>query len=636
MNDEHQKLEAGIRETQPTTTHQETVAIESETKTWELSYQQGNSLQEKGQFEEAVNAYRHAIKLNPNFFWSYQQLGDAFSKLQQWREAVSAYRHAIELTSDFPWSYNNLGYALLWLAEWEEAIACYYRAIELNINFSWSYYNLGVCLSHKQQWQEAAIAFLQAVQLDPNLPDIYIKLGEALQELHRQTGVEFKIDCDSRLGPLPANSELYFQLGNNLAKDHQLEGAIALYQIAQTLEPNEPKISTQLEQVLRKKYQLEQTIASCRHTVENNPNSSWSYYHLGVALSRQQQWDEAVTAYLRAMELNPDFHWWFYYNIWEALTKQEKLEEAVKLSRYATEVNPQGFWPYLNLGEALTRQGKLDEAIACYQTASYQQALASHPKELGQNQNYLQPVQQPNFIIIGSQRCGTTSLYSYLIKHPEIVSPLKKEIDFWSWHFHRGIDWYLAHFPPLPQGRLFLTGEASPSYFDYREAPERLYNTCSEIKLILLLRNPIDRAISQYHRWVDLNWEYRSFEEAIAEEMERLKKQPENIIEKEPGNYIARGLYIEFIKKWLHLFPREQILILKSEDFYANASTTVKQVLDFLKLPEYQLSEYKNANPGSYSPLSESMRQMLREYFQPYNQELEEYLGLQFNWESKD
>ena len=345
---------------------------------------------------------------------------------------------------------------------------------------------------------------------------------------------------------------------------------------------------------------------------------------------------------MQAIEINPDFYWWFYYNLWEVLVKQNKLDEVEKLYREVVAAKPDAFWPYLNLGEALTRQGKIVEAIDCYQTVSCRQSFAIS-KDTGkmpvpqQQDTGKMPVPQdivkvPNFIIIGSQRCGTTSLYTYLAQHPQILTPIKKEMDFFSWHFERGIDWYLAHFPPIPEGEQFLTGEASPSYFDCREAPERLYSAFPEVKLIVLLRNPVDRAISQFYRLTDLNWEVRSLDRAISDEIERLNQNPEYIIGEEPGNYLARGRYIEFLKNWLAFFPKEQLLVLKSEDFYAGAATTVKQVLEFIDLPEYQLPEYQNANPGSYQAINDSMRHWLRDYFRPYNQQLEEYLGRKFDW----
>jgi tetratricopeptide (TPR) repeat protein len=591
----------------------------------------GNVLQESGKFDDAIIAYQNAIAQNPDFSWSYHNLGDIFLKLEQWAEAVAAYRKAVELNPDFSWSYHNLGDALLKLEQWAEAAAAYRCEIELNSDFAWSFYNLGDALTQLEQWDEAINAYLKAIKIDINLPGIYEKFGSAL----RQTESELKqVFLPDRLQIIPENQEFYLSLGKNLAKYDRLESAIIFCKLLLTYEPNYNTIISQLEDFLQEQAEGDRKLASCRKSIAQNPNDSWLYYNLGAVLTHQKKWDEAAEAFWHAIEINPDFHWWFYYILWEVFVRQNKLDRVITFYRRVVEAQPEAFWPYLNLGESLTRQGKIQDAILCYQTVSYQQTLVSLAEKMpGRQENLnLKKVTTPNFIIIGSQRCGTTSLYTYLAQHPQILTPIKKEMDFCSWHFERGIDWYLAHFPPIPPGEQFLTGEASPSYFDCLEAPERLYSAFSQAKLIVLLRNPVDRAISQYYRWVGLNWEHRSFDRAISDEIARLNTSPAYLIGDEPGNYLARGRYIEFIKKWLNLFPREQLLILKSEDFYTNAATVVKQVLEFLDLPEYQLSEYPNANPGSYQPIDESVRYWLSDYFQPYNQQLEEYLGTTFNW----
>jgi len=483
------------------------------------------------------------------------------------------------------------------------------------------------------------------------LPGIYEKLGYALG----QTEPDFNLVLEqSQLQITPENWQFYLQLGENLAKYDRPKSAIIFYQSLLTSMPSCGSVSAELEELLQQQEKCvsvaleeDRALASSRATVAQKPDDCWSYYNLGAVLSHQKYWEEAAAAFFQAIEINPDLPWWFYYNLWEVFVRQNKLDEVENLCREVVAAKPEAFWPYLNLGEALTRQGKIAEAIDFYRTVSYKQSFASLiskrtgkmpvPQEetgkmpVPQNWN-LKRVKVPNFIIIGCQRCGTTSLYTYLAQHPQILTPIKKEMDFFSWHFDRGIDWYLAHFPPMPPGEQFLTGEASPSYFDSREAPERLYSLFPEAKLIVLLRNPVDRAISQFYRLTDLNWEARSLDRVISDEIERLNQNPEYIIGEEPGNYLARGRYIEFIKNWRTFFPREQLLILKSEDFYAGAATTVKQVLEFLGLPEYQLSQYQNANPGSYQPIDPSVRDWLRDYFRPYNQQLEEYLSTNFNW----
>ncbi|NJK67458.1 MAG: tetratricopeptide repeat protein [Microcoleus sp. CSU_2_2] len=591
----------------------------------------GNVLQESGKFDEAVIAYQNAIVQNPNFSWSYHSLGDVLLKLEQWEEAAVAYRKAVELNPNFSWSYHNLGDALLKLKQWEEAAAAYRCEIALKSDFAWSFCNLGDALTKLEQWNEAINAYLKAILIDRDLPGIYEKLGYVL----RQIESEFKqVILPGNLQITPENREFYLDLGRSLARDDRLESAIKFYELLLTLEPSCEIYSVELEALLKQKKKFDRTLALCLDAVAQQPDDCWSYYNLGVVLSSQNKWEEATVAFFKAMEINPDLSWWFYYNLWEVLVKQDKLDEVASFYRSVAEAQPAAFWPYLNLGEALTRQGKIEEAICCYQTVSYQQTLGIIvSKNTGKMPVLQNTVKIPNFIIIGSQRCGTTSLYTYLAQHPQILTPIKKEMDFFSWHFHRGIDWYLAHFPPIPQGENFFTFEASPSYFDYREAPERLYSAFPQVKLIVLLRNPVDRAISHFYRLSSLNWEHRSFDRAISDEVERLNQNPEYIIGGEPGNYLARGRYVEFIENWLALFPRKQLLILKSEDFYAGAAETVQQVLEFLDLPDYQLSEYQNANPGYYQQVNQSVRHWLSDYFKPYNLELEEYLGRKFDWE---
>lgn len=595
----------------------------------------GDFLQASGRFEEAIEAYKQAIAENPDVSWSFHSLGDVFLKLEWWEDAVGAYQKAVELNPNFSWSYHNLGDALLKLERWEEAVAAYRCEIALKSDFAWSFCNLGDALTQLKQPDDAIVAYLQAVQIDRELPGIYNKLGDVLG----QTASDLRFVLAA--GKLPVtreNFDFYWQLGKNLARFDRPQTAIIFYNLLLTLEPNNDSILAELEWLQKQQEKRDRTLASARATVAEKPDDCWSYYNLGAVLSQQKYGQEAAAAFLQAIKINPDIPWWFYYNLWEVAIEQNKLDEIDNFYRKVVAAKPDAFWPYLNLGEALTRQGKIEEAICCYQTVSYNQTLPSlinkSVGEMAVRHNWdLKPVQSPNFIIIGSQRCGTTSLYSYLAQHPQILTPIKKEMDFFSWHFHRGIDWYLAHFPQVPQGEQFLTGEASPSYFDCREAPERLHARFPQVKLILLLRNPVDRAISHFYRLVDLNWEARGFDRAIGDEVDRLNRNPEYIIGEEPGNYLARGRYVEFIKNWLALFPRENLLVLKSEDLYASAAETVDRVLEFLNLPEYRLSEYQNANPGIYRPASESVRRWLSNYFQPYNQQLEEYLGRKFDWE---
>ncbi|MGM0884265.1 MAG: sulfotransferase domain-containing protein [Bacillota bacterium] len=245
----------------------------------------------------------------------------------------------------------------------------------------------------------------------------------------------------------------------------------------------------------------------------------------------------------------------------------------------------------------------------------------------------------PDFLIIGAQKCGTTSLYNYLIQHPQIISALNKEVHFFDINFKKGLDWYRSKFPLL-ESKKWITGEASPYYIFHPHTPKRIFQIMPKIKLIVLLRNPVDRAYSHYHHQVRMGTEPLSFREAIKKEESRLKPEIMKMLKDENYqsppyqyySYLARGRYVEQLKTWMNLFPTEQFLILKSEDLYSNPAIVFHRVLDFLGLPRYELKQYTKDNSGAYLKLDLQLRNELLEYFRPYNRQLYKYLGVDFGW----
>jgi hypothetical protein len=259
----------------------------------------------------------------------------------------------------------------------------------------------------------------------------------------------------------------------------------------------------------------------------------------------------------------------------------------------------------------------------------------------------------PDFIIIGVQKGGTTSLYRYLIEHPSIAPIYVKEPHFFDIYFHKRLGWYRAHFPTLAEkyaaqlvrGQKFLTGEASPYYLLHPLAAKRVAETLPHVKLIVLLRNPVDRAYSQYqHQRRQPGVEPLSFEEAIEREAERLAGEEEKMLQDERYasfnhrhySYLARGTYIEQLPRWMKMFPREQFLILKSEDLFSNPAAIVAQTLEFLNIPiseEQREKVYKPFNEARYEPMAPETRTRLVEHFRPLNARLYEFLERDFGWD---
>lgn len=247
----------------------------------------------------------------------------------------------------------------------------------------------------------------------------------------------------------------------------------------------------------------------------------------------------------------------------------------------------------------------------------------------------------PHFIIIGAQKCGTTSLYNYLVQHPQVIPPHTfKEIHFFDLNFHQGIDWYRSQFHPLADGQDFLTGEATPYYLFHPLVPGRLFDNFPQTKLIVLLRNPVMRAISHYYHEVKLGFEKLPLDAAILAEENRLEGEIEKIKYEENYysfnhqhfTYLSRGIYLEQLKHWFSFFPREQFLILKSELFYQHPDLFFNQVLEFLELSPYHLPAYENYGAGDYPEVAPEIKEKLQDFFQPHNQALSEYLQQDFNW----
>jgi len=250
----------------------------------------------------------------------------------------------------------------------------------------------------------------------------------------------------------------------------------------------------------------------------------------------------------------------------------------------------------------------------------------------------------PDFLVVGTQKGGTTSLFKYLIQHSQVLSSFRKEVKFFDSNFFRGYSWYRAHFPLKSKLRAAhaITGEASPYYMYHPTAPERIKSALPSVKIIAILRNPVERAYSHYQHMVRVGREDLSFEQAIAKESERISGEAEKIAA-DPTypqyrhiqySYLERGRYVEQVQKLYGLFPRENILILKSEDLYGQPADVMKTAFGFLGLAPNENGNYKVFKQGDYKDdMDPVIRRKLVEYFRPYNQRLYDFLDMKFDWD---
>jgi hypothetical protein len=249
----------------------------------------------------------------------------------------------------------------------------------------------------------------------------------------------------------------------------------------------------------------------------------------------------------------------------------------------------------------------------------------------------------PDFVIIGAQKCGTTFLYHLLGQHPYVALGAKKEVHYFDHHFsNKGSGWYRSHFPsPMWKGgRRSITGESTPYYLFHPHAAWRMARVVPGARLIVLLRNPVDRAYSHYHQEARRGYELLTFEEAIEAEEARLRGERDRMLadghyasfNHQYFSYLTRGLYVDQLTEWSRFYDDEQMLVLKSEDLFAQPSDALGSVLDFLGLPGYEPADLDPCLEGHYPPMDPATRRRLEDFFEPHNQRLYEYLGVDFGW----
>ena len=249
----------------------------------------------------------------------------------------------------------------------------------------------------------------------------------------------------------------------------------------------------------------------------------------------------------------------------------------------------------------------------------------------------------PGFLIVGAQRCGTTSMYRALAEHPSVrKAVLHKGVHYFDMNYERGLRWYQAHFP-LARGTssgVTLAFESSPYYLFHPLAAERIAADLPGVKLIVLVRDPVERAYSAYAHEFARGFETEPFESAIDLEPDRLNGEVARIVS-EPGYlshshqhhaYRARGQYAEQLDRLERLFGRADIHVVDSGDFFTKPEPVYDRVLDFLGLASDGYPQFERHNARPRSAIPETLRARLDEHFVSFDEQLTGWLGRVPSW----
>jgi hypothetical protein len=246
---------------------------------------------------------------------------------------------------------------------------------------------------------------------------------------------------------------------------------------------------------------------------------------------------------------------------------------------------------------------------------------------------------RPAFLVVGAQRCGTTTMMKTLGQHPGVLPAVfHKGVHYFDVNHHRGMAWYAGHFPAAKAG--VLTGESSPYYMFHPVAPARIAAELPGVRLIVLLRDPVERAYSAYTHERARGYETEEFGRALELEPSRLAGEVERL-RADPGYdsphwrhnaYVTRGQYVEQLEHLESLFGRDRLCVVDSHDFFAEPEWAFRAVEQFLGLPHADGIEYERHNARPRSPMSPELRARLDDHFRPYDERLADWWGRTPSW----
>lgn len=277
------------------------------------------------------------------------------------------------------------------------------------------------------------------------------------------------------------------------------------------------------------------------------------------------------------------------------------------------------------------RSPRLLLAVLYAETGRLEQGMQLNQRILGVPPSPPETWRPPHFLVIGTIKGGTTSFYDYLCLHPQVRPALYKELRYFGLNprHDRGFPWYLSHFPQ-EAGCVF--GEATPGYLSAPLAPVRVRAAMPDVKLIVCLRDPAARALSNYHMEVRAG----RMQESLPELLERCRQTlplpgPQALRSLGLPACITHSFYEQHLRMWLAHFPREQLHVVQTERLAGEPGAVLAETHRFLGLDPHDIQEEVVRNTGSYETPS-GLQEELAAYLRPFNAGLGDLLGCRLDW----
>jgi tetratricopeptide (TPR) repeat protein len=563
----------------------------------------GQAYEDRQDWDRAIGIYQQVIDRFPYDLRFYESLAAIAQKREHWSDLVYYLTQICERGEPSATVYRRIGQANFKQKQWPQAEQAYRSALVREPDHYGSHHSLGLALIRQERWADASEALTRALQLQPEAIRTRAQLCVAFAKQEK-----WRESCQTWAIAIADHREIFDPVGPWLERFESLD----LDQPwPDTVEVFEIMIETFID--------------------------AERYFDVDLA-------PVADCAFLQAIARFPTHIWYYFFYFNHLLIRfrnQNRLDELCDQFHAAIAATPDARDPYLSLAAIANLRGDSQIAAITYATLLDRDAGIETNLRDRQSRGLLPEAATrlpPSFFTIGTQKGGTTSLYYYLCEHPHIQPVAQKEIHFWSVEYDQGLAWYLAQFPPQSPDSRYITGEASPSYLDHPEAPARLHATCPNAKLILILRDPTERAVSHYYQHYKTRNLITPIEPFLKSELDFTRQYPPEFIPADRyathlrGRLVSRGLYSTFVKRWLQYFSRDQILAIDSRELFSQTGLVLERVHRFLDLEPQPLDSYPVFNPGTYRHISPALENELRDFFRPHNVELMTILDLDFDW----
>lgn len=449
--------------------------------------------------------------------------------------------------------------------------------------------------------------------------------------------------------------QLYAAAGNARAAVQFYDQALACPRIA------DPTIYHHRGVALAVLHRQGEAEANFLQSIAFKPWAWWSYKALGQTMLKLGRWQEAQAYFERVLSLHGTDPW-SHYHLFEA--QRLTSGRALALENWLDRVLAAPPMPELHVRVGLlwtedfeptsAQLDKLQQVSDRYpdclevgyvwgcllgragRTAEATERLRDFMRRAWQQSQALPgepsaPIKDPEFVIIGLAKSGSTALYDYLVDHPLVCPAVVKEVYFWDRHHDYGWEWYRSCFMPIPATAPQITGDGSVTSLWHGDAPRRVFEFREDMKLLVILRDPVARAYSDYHMRKRLGHDLAPWETLVQEEMDRYPRCPltpdELPLSDVTEGLLMQGAALPLLKRWRRHFPARQFLVLRNEDLSVDVQRTVNAAYAFLGLPPHQLTTTTRRNVGEYPPMSSELAQTLREWYRPHQEALERFLA---------